>query len=144
MDKMRKYLCAEPGRKHEQLAKPVSPSLLRETTKLRLIVLPTVQESSQHHPSAEGVQLIVAAQNCSPLTEPFQCPTIHCQGYQYQLCWTNRYLLANDLWLHVNVSLKHKRLLSGTAQSRGIPRSGVKSLKGDNLHTLPLPIPSWH
>lgn len=32
------------------------------------------------------------------------------------------YLLVNDLWLYVNVSLKHKRLLSGTARSRGMPR----------------------
>lgn len=141
---MRKYLCAEPGRKHKQLAKPVSPSLLCETTKLRLTVLPTVQESSQHHPSAEGVQVIDPAQNCSPLTEPLHGPTLHCQGYQYQLWWTNRYLLANDLCLHVNVSLKHKRLLSGTAQSWEVPRSGVKSVKGNNLPTLPLPISSWH
>lgn len=109
---MRKYLCTGPGRKYEQLAKPVSSSLLCETTKFSLTVLPTVQESSQHHPSAEGVQLINPAQNCSPLTEPLQCPSLHCKGYQHQVCWTKRYLLVNYLWLHVNVSLKHKRLLS--------------------------------
>lgn len=73
--------------------------------------------------------------NCSHLTEPLQCPTLNCQGYQHQVCWTKRYLLVNDLWLHENVSLKHKRLLSGTAQPRGIPRTGVKGLKGDTHFT---------
>lgn len=42
---------------------------------------------------------------------------------------TDRYLLANNLWLHINVSQKQKTA-SGAVRSRGIPRIGVTKSRG--------------
>lgn len=110
--KTRKYLCAEPGRKHELFAEPASPNLLGEPPKVSLTVLSAVQELSCPLPSAEGVQFTNPAPNYSPLTEAHNCnrtTAFTARGISTRYDdLTDGYLLKNCLWLQINISLKNK------------------------------------
>lgn len=99
-------------------------------------------------PSDEGVQFTNPAQNYSPLTEALQCdriPMFIARGINTRYAdLTNRYLLVNDLCLHINVSLNNRRLLLALCHPGEFLELAWQSLEGNNWPTLQLPIPSWH